>query len=90
MMKMFFIEKEQPELDEETKKLISIYQRNPTLEDFLTLRDAVLNNYIQVLAKKENTLSELRAETEGRLDGEEKVAKWKKLFKICILLIGKE
>lgn len=44
-----FIEKEQPELTEETKQLISLYQRNPTQENYLNLRDIVIENYNAVL-----------------------------------------
>lgn len=40
-----FIETEQPELSEETKKLISLYQKNPTEENYLNLRDMVIENY---------------------------------------------
>ena len=39
-----FIEKEQPELTEETKQLISLYQRNPTQENYLNLRDIVIED----------------------------------------------
>ena len=64
-------EKEQPELNEETKKLISLYHRDPTEENYLNL---VINNYNKVLAKKENKLSELKIQTEGKPGGEEIVA----------------
>ena len=33
------IEKERPELDEETKQLLSIYRKNPTTENFAKLRE---------------------------------------------------
>ena len=72
-------EKEQPELNEETKKLISLYHRDPTEENYLNLRDAVINNYNKVLAKKENKLSELRIQTEGKPGGEEIVAEMEEI-----------
>ena len=55
-----FIEKEQPELTEETKRLIAIYQRQRTEENFLNLREEVIKNYNAVLVKKENKLEELK------------------------------
>ena len=39
-----FIEKEQPALTEETKKLISSYQKDPTMENYLSLREEVIKN----------------------------------------------
>ena len=39
-----FIEKEQPEISEETKQLISLYQKSPTEENYLNLRDEVIKN----------------------------------------------
>ena len=69
-----FTEKEQPELNEETKALISKYQRESTLENYINLRDAVIKNYNAVLVRKEGKLSELKKETEGKPGGEEKVA----------------
>lgn len=65
-----FIEKEQPELTEETKKLIASYQKNPSMTNYLALRDAVIENYNAVLAKKEAKLAELREETSGKPGGE--------------------
>ena len=61
-----FIEKEQPELTQETKELISLYQRDPSTENYLNLRDMVIVNYNAVLARKEEKLAELKTET-GRL-----------------------
>ncbi len=69
-----FIEKEQPELNDETKQLISAYQKNPTLENYVTLREMVIVNYNAVLDKKEAKLAELKQETEGKPGGEDKVA----------------
>lgn len=69
-----FIEKEQPELNDETKQLISAYQKNPTLENYVALREMVIVNYNAVLDKKEAKLAELKQETEGKPGGEDKVA----------------
>ena len=74
-----FIEKEQPELNEETKQLISLYQRNPTEENYLNLRDMVIENYNAVLERKETKLAELREETSGKPDGDEKVAEMEEI-----------
>ena len=69
-----FIEKEQPELSEESKELISKYQKDPTTENYINLRNSVINNYNSVLVKKENKLEELKEETLGKKDGELVVA----------------
>ena len=69
-----FIEKEQPELSEETKQLISIYQKNPTDENYMNLREKVIEDYNEVVERKETKLSELKAETEGKPGGEAIVA----------------
>ena len=74
-----FIETEQPELSEETKKLISLYQRTPTEENYLNLRDMVIENYNAVLVRKEAKLDELKAETAGKPGGEEKVAEMEEI-----------
>ena len=74
-----FIETEQPELTEETKQLISLYQRSPTEENYLNLRDMVIENYNSVLDRKEAKLAELRAETAGKPGGEEKVAEMEEI-----------
>lgn len=74
-----FIETEQPELSEETKKLISLYQKNPTEENYLNLRDMVIENYNAVLDRKEAKLAELKAETDGKPGGEEKVAEMEEI-----------
>lgn len=74
-----FIETEQPELNEETKKLLSLYQKNPTEENYLNLRDMVIENYNAVLDRKEAKLAELKAETDGKPGGEEKVAEMEEI-----------
>lgn len=73
-----FIEKEQPELTEETKQLISAYQKNPSEENYQNLRNVVINNYEAVLAKKEAKLAELKEETDGKPGVKKKFQKWKK------------
>lgn len=69
-----FIEKEQPELSEETKELISLYQRNPTEENYINLRAIVIENYNAVLDRKEQKLADLKMETAGKPGGDEIVA----------------
>ena len=74
-----FIEKEQPELDEETKRLISLYQREPSDENYENLRAAVIRNYDAVLVRKEAKLAELKAETQGKPVGDAKVAEMQEI-----------
>lgn len=69
-----FIEKEQPELSEETKELISSYQKDPTMENYLNLRDTVIADYNAVLERKETKLDKLKEETAGKPGGDEIVA----------------
>lgn len=69
-----FIEKEQPELTEETKQLISLYQRDPSMENYMNLRDIVIENYDAVLVRKEAKLASLKEETAGKPGGADKVA----------------
>ena len=74
-----FIEKEQPELTEETRQMISLYQREPNEANYLSLRELVIENYSAVLDRKETKLAELRAETAGKPGGEEIVAEMEQL-----------
>lgn len=74
-----FIETEQPELSEDTKKLISLYQKTPTEENYLNLRDMVIENYNAVLDRKEAKLAELKAETDGKPGGDAKVAEMEEI-----------
>ena len=74
-----FIEKEQPELTDETKELISLWQRNQTMENYLALRDVVIENYNAVLDRKEEKLAELKDETEGKPGGDELVAEMEEI-----------
>ena len=74
-----FIEKEQPELTEATKQLISLYKRKPTEENYLNLRAEVIKNYDAVLVRKEAKLAELKEETTGKPGGEAKVAEMEEI-----------
>lgn len=74
-----FIETEQPELNAETKTLISLYQRQPTQAHYLELRNTVIANYDAVLVRKEAKLAELRAETAGKPGGDAKVAEMEEI-----------
>ena len=74
-----FIEKEQPELSEETKELISLYQRNPSEENYFNLREKVIEDYNAVVERKETKLSELKTETAGKPGGEDIVAEMEDL-----------
>ena len=55
-----FVEKEQSTLSEETKSLISAYQKNKTEENLLKLREEVIKNYNKELGKAEAKLDELK------------------------------
>lgn len=74
-----FIEKEQPELPAETKKLISLYKRKPTEENYLNLRAEVIRNYDAVLDRKEAKLAALKKETAGKPGGLAKVAEMEEI-----------
>ncbi len=54
------VERERPELNEETKRLISAYRRNPTAENKAALRKQVEKNYDAVVARKKAKLEELK------------------------------
>ena len=56
------VEKERPELDEETKRLIAAYRKNPTDANYQALRSKVAKNYDAVVAKKKAKLEELKRE----------------------------
>lgn len=74
-----FIEKEQPELTEETKKLISAYQKEQSMDNYLKLRDEVIKNYNAVLDRKEQKLAELIEETKGKPNSEELVSEMQEI-----------
>ena len=46
------VEKERPELNEETKKLIAAYRQNPTPENKAALRKQTETNYDKVVARE--------------------------------------
>ncbi len=54
------IEKERPELDEETRKLIAAYHTNPSEENRAALRRQVERNYDKVIERKKAKLEELK------------------------------
>ncbi|MGN0866932.1 MAG: SUMF1/EgtB/PvdO family nonheme iron enzyme [Oligosphaeraceae bacterium] len=54
------VEKERPELDEETRRLIAEYRRNPTEANRAALRRQVELRYDGVVARKKAKLEELR------------------------------
>lgn len=74
-----FIEKEQPELTDETKKLISAYQKEQSIDNYLKLRDEVIKNYNAVLDRKEQKLAELIEETKGKPNSEELVSEMQEI-----------
>ena len=69
-----FVEKEQPELSDESKALIRAYNQDPTEENYVSLRNSVIANYNAVLVHKETKLAELKEETLGKPNGESIVA----------------
>jgi len=54
------VEKERPELNEETKRLIAEYRKNPTAENYNALRKQAEINYDKVVARKKAKLEELK------------------------------
>lgn len=54
------IEKERPQLNEATKKLIAAYRKNPTKENYNALKKQVELNYDAVIARKQAKLQELK------------------------------
>ena len=54
------IEKERPELNEETKRLIAAYRKNPTDANYQALRKQAEINYAKVVERKKAKLEELR------------------------------
>lgn len=56
------VEKERPQLSEETKKIIAEYKKNPTKENEAALRQRVEISYDKVLARKRAKLEELKTE----------------------------
>lgn len=54
------VEKERPTLDEETKRLISAYRRDPSEANRAALEKKVRENYDKVIARKKAKLEELK------------------------------
>ena len=54
------IEKERPQLNEETKRLVAAYRQNPTEENKAALRRQAEINYDKVVARKKAKLEELK------------------------------
>ena len=54
------IEKERPELNEATRRLIAAYRRDPSEANLVALREQVAKNYDAVLARKKAKLEELK------------------------------
>ena len=54
------IEQERPQLNEETRKLISAYRRNPSEQNLAALRKQIEKNYDTVIARKKAKLEELK------------------------------
>ncbi len=54
------VEKERPQLNEETKRLIAAYRENPTEENRAALKKQVEKNYDNVIARKTAKLEELK------------------------------
>jgi len=56
------VEKERPELDEETKRLITAYRKDASQANYQALRAKVAANYDAVVARKKAKLEELKRE----------------------------
>lgn len=54
------VEKERPQLNEETRRLIAAYRENPTEENRAALRKQIEKNYDNVIARKTAKLEELK------------------------------
>ena len=65
------IEKERPVLNDETKKLIAAYRRNPSEANRKALREHVAINYDAVLARKKAKLEELKRTAKDKYKVEE-------------------
>ena len=54
------VEKERPQLNDETKRLIAAYHRNPTEENRAALRKQCAINYDNIVKRKKAKLEELK------------------------------
>ena len=64
------VERERPQLNQETKDLIAAYRRNPSEENRAALRKQVAKNYDAVVARKKAKLEELKrtAKHQSKID----------------------
>ena len=71
------IEKERPQLNQETKDLIAAYRRNPSDANYVALRKQVAKNYDAIVARKKAKLEELKrtARHQSKVD-EMQVRNW--------------
>ncbi len=65
------IEKERPELNQETKDLIAAYRRNQSDENRAALRRQVAKNYDAIVARKKAKLEELKRTAKHQSKGDE-------------------
>ena len=65
------IEKERPQLNEETKRLIAAYRRDPSDANYAALEAQVARNYDAVVARKKAKLEELKRTARDRSKVEE-------------------
>ena len=54
------VEKERPQLNQETRDLIAAYRRDPSAANYAALREQVAKNYDAVVARKKAKLEELK------------------------------
>ena len=54
------IEKERPQLDEETKRLIAAYRRDPSDANRAALRKKIADNYDKIVERKKAKLEDLK------------------------------
>lgn len=62
------IEKERPQLNEETKRLIAAYRRDPSQANYAALKKQVERNYDAVVARKKAKLEELKRTATAHLE----------------------
>ena len=65
------VEKERPQLDEETRRLIAAYRRDPGSANYAALKAKVERNYDAVVARKKAKLEELKRTARDRSKVEE-------------------
>jgi len=65
------VEKERPQLNEETKRLIAAYRRDPSDENRAALRKQVERNYDAIVARKKAKLEDLKRTARDRAKVEE-------------------